>query len=148
MNNGVHTYLLFLCIVWRVRPCGCDALVYRLGAPGPVPFLRLFFFLAYIVVGSSFVSGCTYPPRNTCHHSVLLGHASIHSALAITNPFVPDIGYTGCSWERPVTTTKLSLAIPDSHQIPDRTVAFFSAGITSPCSHTDGFGFNGKAEIV
>ena len=37
-------------------------------------------------------------------------------------------GYTGCSGP----TTKFSLAIPDSHQIPDRTEIFLGAGNT-PC---------------
>ena len=51
---------------------------------------------------------------------------------AITDPFIPDVGYTGCSGERPVPTTGFSLAVPDSHQIPDQTEIFLSAEIIKP----------------
>ena len=50
--------------------------------------------------------------------------------------------------ERLVPTTKFSLAIPDSHQIPDRTEIFRSAESINPCSHTDGVSYSGGARFL
>ena len=45
VEAAAYILLLLLCIIWRVQPCGYDALVYRLRTPSPVSFLRPFFFL-------------------------------------------------------------------------------------------------------
>ena len=58
-DRGLTTARLLLLsyFIWRVRPCGYDAFIYRLRTPGPVSLLRLFFPSAYKVVrSSSFVS--------------------------------------------------------------------------------------------
>ena len=56
----------------------------------------------------------------------------LHSTLAITDPFEPDTWLYRMLGERPVPTTKFSLAIPDSHQIPDRAETFLGAGTMKP----------------